>query len=261
MAKFWHKAFTNCCPPRPCLLSPVELYDDNIIALIQRVGAVTGPALFAYLGRELTFDLTEKRYVKETGLEARIARIVEPVANGLGYALVRIKITPENGCTLQIMAEDKNGRFNINDCEALSKDLSPVLDLEDPIEREYHLEVSSPGIDRPLVRRRDFEHYIGHEAKVELLDLVNGRKRFRGDIVAVDDAGVTIRLPDAPGGTDPDHKLSFATIAEAKLVMTDKLMDLARADQELHPIDDDETETVEYADADNDDDNLPEETK
>lgn len=203
----------------------------------------------------MAFDLTEKRYIKETGLEARISRIVEPVANDLGFALVRVKITPENGCTLQIMAEDAGGRFTITDCETLSKDLSPVLDVEDPIDREYHLEVSSPGIDRPLVRKRDYERFIGHEAKVELSDMINGRKRFRGDIFAVDDESVTIRLPDAPGGTDPDHKLSFADIAEAKLVMTDKLMDMARADQELHPIDDDETETVEYADADNDDDN------
>jgi ribosome maturation factor RimP len=225
------------------------------------VGALTGPRSFCYPGPQLAFDLTEKRYIKETGLEARVARIVEPVANGLGYSLVRIKITPENGCTLQIMAEDESGRFNINDCEALSKDLSPVLDVEDPIDREYHLEVSSPGIDRPLVRKRDYERFIGHEAKVELLDMINGRKRFRGDISAVDDDGVTITLPDAPSGTDPNHKLSFATIGEAKLVMTDKLMDMARADQELHPIDDAETETVEYADADNDDDNLSEETK
>lgn len=210
----------------------------------------------------MAFDLTEKRFIKETGLEARIARIVEPVANDLGYALVRIKITPENGCTLQIMAEDANGRFNITDCEKLSTDLSPVLDVEDPIDREYHLEVSSPGIDRPLVRRRDFERFIGHEAKIELSDMINGRKRFRGDIKETDEESVTITLPDAPGGTDLDHRLLFVNIAEAKLVMTDKLMDAARADQELHPIDDDETETVEYADADNDDDeNLSEETK
>lgn len=201
----------------------------------------------------MAFDLAEKRYIKESGLEARIARIVEPVAIGLGYSLVRIKVTPENGCTLQIMAEDVNGRFNINDCEALSKDLSPVLDVEDPIDREYHLEVSSAGIDRPLVRKRDYERFIGHEAKIELSDMVNGRKRFRGEIGAVDDEGVIVILPDAPGGTDPKHKLAFVNIAEAKLVMTDKLMDQARADQELHPIDDDETETVEYADADNDD--------
>ena len=192
------------------------------------------------------FDLTEKRYIKETGLEARIAAIVEPVANDLGYALVRVKVTPENGCTLQIMAEDGNGRFTIADCEALSKDLSPVLDVEDPIDREYHLEVSSPGIDRPLVRRRDFETYLGHEAKVELADALEGRKRFRGLIQAVDDETVTIRLPDAPDGTDPDHRLPLTMLAEAKLVMTDALMEKARKDQELNPIDDEDTEVVEY---------------
>src|SRR5882757_7722845 len=129
---------------------------------------------------QLAFDLTEKRYIKETGLEARIARIVEPVANDLGYSLVRVKVTQENGCTLQIMAEDADGRFAITDCERLSKDVSPVLDVEDPIDREYHLEVSSPGIDRPLVRARDYRAYIGHEAKVELSDALDGRKRFRG---------------------------------------------------------------------------------
>jgi ribosome maturation factor RimP len=202
----------------------------------------------------MSFDLTEKRYIKETGLEARISRIVEPVANGLGFSLVRVKITQENGMTLQIMAEDENGRFTIVNCETLSKDLSPVLDVEDPIDREYHLEVSSPGIDRPLVRKRDFESYIGHEAKIELADMINGRKRFRGFIKSVDDEAVTITLPDAPGGTDPDHRLLFSTLAEAKLVMTDALMEKARLDQEAHPIDDDETETVEFADNDNDDD-------
>ena len=208
----------------------------------------------------MSFDLTEKRYIKETGLEARISRIVEPVANGLGFSLVRVKITQENGMTLQIMAEDENGRFTIVNCEALSKDLSPVLDEEDPIDREYHLEVSSPGIDRPLVRKRDFESYVGHEAKIELNDMINGRKRFRGFIKGVDDEAVTITLPDAPGGTDPDHRLLLSTLAEAKLVMTDALMEKARLDQEAHPIDDEETETVEYAEADNDDESS-EETK
>ena len=208
----------------------------------------------------MSFDLTEQRFIKETGLEARVARIVEPVANGLGFSLVRVKISQENGCTLQIMAEDQNGRFTIVNCETLSKDLSPVLDVEDPIDREYHLEVSSPGIDRPLVRKRDFEAYIGHEAKIELADMINGRKRFRGFIKSVDDEAVTITLPDAPGGTDPDHRLLLSTLAEAKLVMTDALMEKARLDQEAHPIDDEETETVEYAEADNDDESS-EETK
>jgi ribosome maturation factor RimP len=204
----------------------------------------------------MSFDLTEQRYIRETGLEARIARIVEPVANGLGFSLVRIKITQENGMTLQIMAEDENGRFTIVNCETLSKDLSPVLDVEDPIDREYHLEVSSPGIDRPLVRQRDFAAYIGHEAKIELGDMINGRKRFRGFIKAVDDEAVTITLPDAPGGTDPDHRLLFGTLAEAKLVMTDALMEKARLDQEAHPIDDEDTETVEYNDTEEQSDDL-----
>jgi ribosome maturation factor RimP len=192
------------------------------------------------------FDLSEKRYIKETGLEARIAAIVEPVANDLGYALVRVKVTQENGMTLQIMAEDAHGNFAITDCEKLSKDLSPVLDVEDPIDREYHLEVSSPGIDRPLVRARDFAAYIGHEAKVELSDLVEGRKRFRGTIAAVDDESVTITLPDVPKDTDPDHRLPLAMLAEAKLVMTDALLNMARdgqADEDI--LADPDIETVE----------------
>lgn len=206
----------------------------------------------------MSFDLTAKRYIKETGLEARVSAIVEPVANGLGFALVRVRITQENGMTLQIMAEDENGRFTVVNCETLSKDLSPVLDVEDPIDREYHLEVSSPGIDRPLVRQRDFAAYVGHEAKIELIDMINGRKRFRGFIKAVDDEAVIITLPDAPAGTDPDHRLHLSNLGEAKLVMTDALMEKARIDQELHPLDDDETETVEIAHTD--DDNISEET-
>jgi ribosome maturation factor RimP len=191
----------------------------------------------------LVFDLTEKRYIKETGLEQRIAAIVEPVANDHGYALVRVKITPENGTTLQIMAEDASGKFAITDCERLSKDLSPVLDVEDPIDREYHLEVSSPGIDRPLVRARDFVRFIGHEAKVELADLIEGRKRFRGEIVAADDESITIRLPDVPAGTEPNHRLPLAMLAEAKLVMTDKLLKMAPELQD-DPQGDPEIETV-----------------
>jgi len=196
----------------------------------------------------MTVDLAEPRYIKETALERRIAAIIEPVAIDLGFSLVRIKITPENGMTLQIMAEDATGRFTINDCETLSKEISPTLDVEDPIDREYHLEVSSPGIDRPLVRHRDFAAYIGHEAKVELADAIDGRKRYRGIIHAVDETGFVIRLPDAQVGSDPDHRIEFTRLAEAKLVMTDALMDMARKDQEQYPIDDEETEVVEIDD-------------
>jgi ribosome maturation factor RimP len=194
----------------------------------------------------LAFDLNEKRYVRESGLETRIARIVEPVANDLGYALVRVKVTQENGCTLQIMAEDAHGRFAITDCERLSKDLSPVLDVEDPIDREYHLEVSSPGIDRPLVRSRDYQAYIGHEAKVELADALDGRKRFRGEIAAATDDTVTIRLPDVPKGDDPNVVLPLGAVGEAKLVMTDRLLNMAALDQDENPIDAaDDVETIE----------------
>ncbi len=97
-----------------------------------------------------------------------------------------------------------------------------------------------PRIDRPLVRARDFAAYAGHEVKVELTDLLNGRKRFRGFIVSVDDEAVTLKLPDVPKGDDPNHRLPLALLAEAKLVMTDALMTRARADQERHPIDDDD---------------------
>lgn len=199
------------------------------------------------------FDLNEKRYLKQTALESRIAAIVEPVANDLGYALVRVKVTPENGCTLQVMAEDENGRFTIDDCEALSKEISPVLDVEDPIDREYHLEVSSPGIDRPLVRARDFKRFVGHEARLELADMISGRKRFRGIIAGADDASVTITVPDAPAGTDPDHVLPLSGLAEAKLIMTDELISMARDEQQDQDLlDNPEIETVEDTSSDAD---------
>ena len=188
----------------------------------------------------------DRRYIKETGVEARIAGIIAPVAEDLGYALVRVKVTPANGCTLQIMAEDENGHFTIADCERLSKEINPILDVEDPIDRAYHLEVSSPGIDRPLVRARDFERWSGHEAKIELGTPIEGRKRFRGTIEAVDDQTVTIRLPDAPEGIDPLHRLPLVDIAEAKLVMTQALIDAARAEQENDAtLDDADIETLE----------------
>lgn len=186
-----------------------------------------------------------KRYIRESALEARIAGIVEPVAQSLGYDLVRIRLTNDNGCTLQIMAEDETGRFTIDDCEKLHNDLNPILDLEDPIDREYHLEISSPGIDRPLVRARDFAAWAGHEAKVELSDMVDGRRRFRGEIVGADEETFSIRLPDAPAGTEPVHTLPLALLADAKLVMTDKLLEEARQRQTDDPDYDASDEDVE----------------
>jgi ribosome maturation factor RimP len=173
----------------------------------------------------MAFDLTEKRYIKETGLESRIAAIVEPVANDLGYSLVRVKVTAENGTTLQIMAEDSTGRFSITDCERLSKDLSPVLDVEDPIDREYHLEVSSPGIDRPLVRRSDFERWSGHQAKIELSRPLDGRKRFKGTLAGLDGDAVRLTMEASSKLATPETvTLRLADIDEARLVLTDALI-------------------------------------
>ena len=150
----------------------------------------------------------EPRIITETGLEARIANIVEPTVEGLGYRLVRVKLSAMNGATLQIMAERPDGTMTVDDCERLSRDLSPALDVEDPIDRAYHLEVSSPGIDRPLVRRSDFERWAGHLAKIELSRPVHGRKRIRGVLAGVEGDGTRVSVAPPidglyPGGREP----------------------------------------------------------
>src|ERR1043166_3859065 len=109
-------------------------------------------------------DLAEPRLITEQGIAARVAAIATPVFTGMGYRLVRVRISGTSGCTVQIMAERPDGSMSIEDCEAASRALSPVFDAEDPIDRDYRLEVSSPGIDRPLVRRSDFERHAGPEA-------------------------------------------------------------------------------------------------
>ena len=113
--------------------------------------------------------------------------------SGLGYRLVRVRVSGTAGCTVQIMAERPDGTMAIEDCEAASRALSPVLDVEDPIEREYRLEMSSPGIDRPLVRRSDFERYAGHEVKIEMAVALEGRKRFRGILLGVEGDAARLR--------------------------------------------------------------------
>lgn len=187
-----------------------------------------------------------KRHIRETGLETRIAAIVEPVAEGLGYRLVRVRVTPANGCTLQIMAEDANGDFTVADCERLSRDLSPALDVADPIDRAYHLEVSSPGIDRPLVRLADFDRWTGHEARIELSDPIDGRRRFRGVLAGTEDETVLLRLPDAPEGAEHLVRLPADALSEAKLVLTDELLAAAEKRQAAaNPLDEPDIETVE----------------
>src|ERR1700742_71993 len=153
-------------------------------------------------GSNETDLLDEPRLVVEPGAAARVSAVAAPVLHGMGYRLVRIKISGEAGCTVQIMAERPDGSMQIEDCEAISRALSPVLDIADPIERAYRLEISSPGIDRPLVRRSDFERFVGHLVKIEMAVPHQGRKRFRGTLGSVEGDAIRLDRDDAPPAED-----------------------------------------------------------
>jgi ribosome maturation factor RimP len=169
----------------------------------------------------------EPRLIAEPGLAARVAAIAEPVIEGMGYRLVRVRILAAEGCTVQVMAERPDGSLTIEDCEEISYALSPVLDVADPVDRAYRLEISSPGIDRPLVRRSDFEKHAGHLAKIEMNVPADGRKRFRGILLGVEGDAARIRLEDAKAAKTADKTeflLPIEDMAEAKLVLTDELI-------------------------------------
>ncbi|ABD86052.1 protein of unknown function DUF150 [Rhodopseudomonas palustris BisB18] len=168
--------------------------------------------------------LAEPRLVVEPGLGARVAAVAGPVLQGMGYRLVRIKVSGELGCTVQIMAERPDGTMLVEDCEAISHALSPVLDIADPVERAYRLEISSPGIDRPLVRRSDFERYEGYLVKIEMAVAVGGRKRFRGLLGPLQGDAVLLAREGARDGEDPNSLLPLEDIASANLVLTDELI-------------------------------------
>ncbi len=168
--------------------------------------------------------MTEKRLIAETGVAARVASIIEPVLGDLGFRLVRVRVTGTNGCTVQIMAERPDGTMTIDDCEAVSHAVSPALELADPIDRAYHLEVSSPGMDRPLVRASDFSQWAGHEAKIEMAVPQAGRKRFRGFLRGVDEGFLSVEIPDAKEDAERIVRLPLIDIAEAHLVLTDDLI-------------------------------------
>lgn len=179
-------------------------------------------------------DAHSARLVRESGLAARVAAIVEPAIEGLGYRLVRVKISGQNGCTVQIMAERLDGTFTVEDCEAISRDVSPLLDVEDLVKTAYHLEVSSPGIDRPLVRPIDFARAVGHDAKIELSRAIDtgtgeGRRRYRGVIHAAQDETVELTI-DAVGGA-LTVTLPYDAMEDARLVMSDALIEAAQKAQ------------------------------
>ena len=171
--------------------------------------------------------LDEARLIEDFGVSQRVGRIAAPVLRDLGYRLVRVRISSAAGATLQIMAERPDGTMSIDDCERVSVALSPAFDVEEPMPQAYRLEISSPGIDRPLVRELDFLRAIGHEARAEMAVAINGRKRFRGRLEAVapgPDGPVARMLLDADDKTELHVELPIRAMAEARLVLSDDLI-------------------------------------
>ena len=156
---------------------------------------------------------------------AELERLIEPIAESLGYALVRVRLTSAQRPVLQVMAERADGTMNVEDCAKLSHAISAAFEENDPIEREYVLEVSSPGIDRPLTRRRDFEAYAGHEAKLELKYPLEGRKRVRGVLKGLKGEDVIIETGLDETKARGELAVPYMSIGEAKLVLTDELIE------------------------------------
>jgi len=177
-----------------------------------------------------------RRFLTEHGLEAKIAELVEPAIEDLGYRLVRVQVSGREGKAVQIMAERPDGTITIDDCETISRQLSPLFDVNDVVAGSYRLEISSPGIDRPLVRPSDFESWAGNEVKIELKEPVDGRKRYRGTLEGYEDGEVRIDVElDQVGRTTLGFPVGL--IANAKLVLTDTLIReaLARAKRQAKP--------------------------
>lgn len=168
-----------------------------------------------------------QRLARETGPAQRVAALAEPVLEGMGFRLVRVRMF---GSTVQIMAERPDGTFTIDDCEQFSRAFSPMMDVADIISSRYQLEVSSPGIDRPLVRAQDFEDWSGHDAKIEMAVPLAGRKRFRGILEGYAEGEVRLFIDNPEGGSEKLLiGLPFKDIHDAHLVLTDELIEAARA--------------------------------
>ena len=185
--------------------------------------------------------------VAKTPAEARLVDLISPSALGMGYEIVRLRLMgagmPGAPVTLQIMAEKPDGTMEIDDCAELSQAVSAILDVEDPIDKEYSLEVSSPGIDRPLTRAKDFAEYAGHRAKIEMsFPVEGGRRNFRGDLRGLEGDAVSLSLDDGP-----PVALPLRDIADAKLVITDAL--IAESLKRKRVPDASQADDVEYEDA------------
>ena len=182
--------------------------------------------------------------IAKTPMDQRIAQIVQPMIEGMGYELVRLRLMGGNTATLQIMADKPEGGIEVDDCAEISTALGALLDVEDPISDNYTLEVSSPGIDRPLTRLKDFATWEGYVAKLETADLIDGQKRFRGVLQGVEDDEILIQIEAK--GEDVTIGLKFDWLADAKLVLTDELIrDVLRARKDQGEIDETQFDEVE----------------
>ncbi|MDD9717112.1 ribosome maturation factor RimP [Dinoroseobacter sp. PD6] len=180
--------------------------------------------------------------IAKTTLDQRIAALVTPVIEDLGYELVRLRVMSGKSPTLQIMAEKPEGGIEVDDCARISTEVSATLDVEDPIEDNYTLEVSSPGIDRPLTRLKDFDTWVGYEAKIETTELIEGRRRFKGTLAGTEGDEVLIEIEEGTIG------LKFEWLSDAKLVLTDDLIrDVLKGRKDAGQVDEaqfDEIQTI-----------------
>lgn len=192
--------------------------------------------------------------IAKTAIDRRLADIVGPVIEGLGFELVRIRLMGGRTRVLQIMADRPDGGIGVDECGAISTAVSAVLDVEDPLEDNYVLEVSSPGIDRPLTRLKDFEMWKGWEARIETTELIDGRRRFKGDLAGVEGDEVLITIAEA--GEDVTIGLKFDWLSDAKLILTDALIaEMLRQKKVAEPTDG-QFDAIEEIDGDEDDNDV-----
>ncbi len=182
--------------------------------------------------------------VAKTSIDQRLARLTRPVIEGMGFELVRLRLMSGNTPLLQIMAEKPDGGIEVDDLAEINTAVSAVLDVEDPISENYTLEVSSPGIDRPLTRLKDFDQWTGYVAKIETSELIDGRKRFKGVLQGTEGDEVLIEIEDS--GAPVTIGLTFELLAEAKLVLTDELItETLRARKHAGEIDETQYDVIE----------------
>ena len=196
--------------------------------------------------------------IAKTAIDRRLAEIVTPVIEGMGFELVRIRLMGGATRTLQIMADRPDGGIEVDDCGEISTAVSAVLDVEDPIEDNYVLEVSSPGIDRPLTRLKDFDMWVDYEARVETTELIDGRRRFKGILRGTDGDEVLIEIEDVKEAVTIG--LQFEWLSDAKLILTDDLIaEMLRQKKASAEVDESKFDEIEETEGDEDD--APEITK